>query len=109
MFTDRGISVWSDQWEIKPGESIPAASGLQECDIFMLMWSAAAKASRWVDTELRAAICKRVDTALRLIPIMIDETPLPLFVADYREFRLEKADDIDGIVREICRTRRRLT
>jgi hypothetical protein len=105
MFTDRGISVWFDQWEIKPGESITGGieKGLQECDVFLLMWSAAAKASKWVDTELRAAIRKRVDdTAVRLIPILIDDTPLPLLVADYRGLRLEKADDLEGIVREIC-------
>jgi hypothetical protein len=70
MFTDRGIGVWFDQWEIKPGDSITGgiAKGIEECDVFMLMWSAAAKASKWVDTELRAGIRKRVDdTGFRLI------------------------------------------
>ena len=74
-----GLRVWFDEWEIKPGESITGGieKGLQECDVFLLMWSAAAKASKWVDTELRAAIRKRVEDAqLRLVPIMVDNTPL---------------------------------
>lgn len=105
LFADRGVSFWFDEYEIKPGESIIGGieKGLQECDVFLLMWSAAAKASKWVDTELRAVIRKRVDdTAVRLIPIIIDGTPLPLLVADYRGFRLEKADDLGKIVRELC-------
>jgi len=105
MFTDRGIGVWFDQWEIKPGDSITGGigKGIEECDVFMLMWSAAAKASKWVDTELRAAIRKRVDdTGFRLIPIMIDDTVLPALVADYRGFPLKKVSDIEGIVREFC-------
>jgi hypothetical protein len=69
----------------------------------MLMWSSAAKASKWVDTELRAAIRRRVDdTDFRLIPIMIDDTAPPALVADYRGFPLKKASDMDGIVREFC-------
>ncbi len=69
----------------------------------MLMWSAAAKASKWVDTELRAAIRKRVDdTGFRLIPIMIDDTTLPALVADYRGFPLKKVSDIEAIVRAFC-------
>jgi hypothetical protein len=51
------------------------------------MWSAAAKASKWVDAELRRRYAResaRVDDkAIRLIPIMIDDTPLSVLVADY--------------------------
>src|SRR5258708_34083788 len=69
----------------------------------MLMWSAAAKASKWLDTELRSVIRKRVDdTGFRLIPIMIDDTALPALVAEYRGFPLKKVSDIEGIVRALC-------
>lgn len=105
MFSDRGIGVWFDQWEIKPGDSITGGigKGIEECDVFMLMWSVAAKASKWVDTELRSAIRKRVDdTGFRLIPIMIDDTALPALVAEYRGFPLKKVSDIEGIVRAFC-------
>jgi hypothetical protein len=57
------------------------------------------KASKWVDTELSAAIRKRVDdTGFRLIPIMIDDSTLPALVADYRGFLLKKVSDMEGIV-----------
>jgi hypothetical protein len=80
LFADRGISFWFDEYEIKPGESITGGigKGIEECDVFLLMWSAAAKASKWVDTEMRAAIRKRVDeTSFCLIPSMLDDTALP--------------------------------
>jgi hypothetical protein len=105
LFTDRGVSVWFDKWEIKAGESITGGigKGIEECDVFVLMWSAAAKASRWVDTETRAAIRKRVDDIkFRLIPVMLDDTALPTLVADYRGFTLDKASGLEDIVREIC-------
>src|SRR6266852_5776895 len=61
------------------------------------------RASKWVDTELRAAIRKRVDdTGFRLIPIMIDDTELPALVAEYRGFPLKKVSDMEGIVRAFC-------
>jgi hypothetical protein len=105
LFADRGISFWFDEYEIEPGESITGGigKGIEECDVFLLMWSAAAKASKWVDTEMRAAIRKRVDqTSFRLIPLMLDDTALPALVADYRGFVLQRADDLGNIVREIC-------
>ena len=58
LFTERGIGVWFDEWQIKPGESITGGfgKGIEECNVFVLLWSAAAKGSRWVDTDVRAAI-----------------------------------------------------
>jgi hypothetical protein len=105
LLADRGISVWFDQWEIKAGESIIGGigKGIEECDVFVLLWSAAAKSSRWVDTEMRAAIRKRVDhEAFQVVPVMLDGTALPLLVADYRGFALSNVSDMEGIVREIC-------
>lgn len=105
LFTDRGIGVWFDKWEIKAGESISGGigKGLEECDVFILLWSAAAKSSRWVDTEMRAAIRKRVnDEAFRVVPIMLDGTALPALVADYRGFTVSKISDLENIAREIC-------
>jgi len=105
MFTDRGVSVWFDSWEIKPGESITGGigKGIEDCNVFLLLWSAAAHGSRWVETEVRAAVRKGVDdTGFRVIPIMLDATKLPALVADSRGFRLERAEDLPGIVREIC-------
>ena len=105
MFADRGIDVWFDKWEIKAGESITGGigKGIEECDVFVLLWSAAAKGSGWVETEMRAAIRKRVDDhAFRMVPVMLDGTALPPLLADYRGFTLRNISDLENIVREIC-------
>jgi hypothetical protein len=102
---ERGIDVWFDEWQLRPGDSITGGieTGIGECDTFVILWSASAKASRWVGTELRAAVRHRVDDeALRVIPIFIDDTPLPALVADYRGFQLRTLTDLTSIAREIA-------
>lgn len=83
-------TVWFDEWHIAPGESIVSGieSGLGRCEIFVLLWSNNARSSSWVSMELRAYIRRRVDDeTLRIVPLMLDETPLPLLVAEYRGFK----------------------
>ncbi len=86
---EQGIGVWFDEWEIRPGDSIIGGleAGLSDSDVFMLVWSAHASASKWVGTEIRAYLTRRVaDDSLRVIPILLDATPLPILVAEYRGF-----------------------
>jgi hypothetical protein len=102
---ERGVDVWFDEWQLRPGDSITGGieTGIGECAAFVILWSSSAKASRWVGTELRAALRRRVDDeALRVIPILIDDTPLPTLVADYRGFQLRTLSDLTSIAREIA-------
>jgi hypothetical protein len=102
---ERGIDVWFDQWEVRPGESITGGidKGITDCDVFVLIWSGAARQSRWVDTEVRAAVRKRVDNdSFRLVPIMLDNTALPTLVADHRSFVLNDIVDLENIAKEIA-------
>lgn len=101
---EQGIDVWFDDWELRPGDSIVGGieSGLSECNVFVLVWSRAASNSRWVGTEVRAYIRRRVDEhSLRIIPIMLDHTPLPVLVADYRGFVLRDLKNLHDIAAEI--------
>jgi hypothetical protein len=84
-----GCRAWFDEWENKPGESIVGGIelGLGEADVFVLCWSASAAQSNWVGTEVRATLRRRVDDAtLRIVPLLLDDTPLPALVAEYSGF-----------------------
>ena len=101
---ERGTGVWFDEWEIHPGDSIVGGieSGLLSANIFVLFWSNKAAKSKWVGDELRAFIHRSIsDNSLKIIPLMVDETPLPPLVADYRGFKVKKDDSFYQIAEEI--------
>lgn len=101
---EQGVGVWFDAWAIRPGDSITGGieEGLTGSDVLVLVWSAAAHASNWVGTEIRAYLRRRVDdNSLRIVPVMLDDTPLPTLVADYRGFRLESDAELEAVAAEI--------
>jgi predicted RNA-binding Zn-ribbon protein involved in translation (DUF1610 family) len=101
---EQGVSVWFDEWDVRPGDSIidGIEHGLRDADIFVLFWSAPAATSHWVGTEVRAYLRRRVDNGtLRIIPMMLDDTPLPVLVAEYRGFRIQKDADLRIAATEI--------
>lgn len=68
---EHGEDVWFDEWDIRPGESIVGGieKGITECDVFVIVWSESAAKSKWVGTELRAIVRRRVDVEnLRIVP-----------------------------------------
>lgn len=89
---EQGANVWFDEWQLRPGDSITGGieAGLSSADVFVLVWSNDASLSRWVGTEVRAYLRRRVDDeSLRIVPVMLDDTPLPTLVADYRGFAFD--------------------
>ncbi|HEY0152954.1 MAG TPA: toll/interleukin-1 receptor domain-containing protein [Longimicrobium sp.] len=38
---ERGIDVWFDEWQLRPGDSITGGieTGIGECDTFVTLWS----------------------------------------------------------------------
>ena len=106
---EQGVNVWFDEWAIRPGDSITGGieTGLSEADVFVLVWSANAKKSNWVGTEVRAYLRRRVDDqTLRIVPVMIDSTPLPALVADYKGFSMTDGKTMEDIASEITGTPR---
>lgn len=82
-----GIDVWFDEWEIQAGDSIPGKlnEGLAAFDAFVLLWSAAADRSNWVRQELHSAIMRALKhSSAKIIPCLLDDTPLPPLIADRR-------------------------
>lgn len=94
-----GIDVWFDEWELQAGDSIPGKlnSGLEAFDAFILLWSANASRSNWVRQELYSAIMLAMsDGTSKIIPCMLDETPLPAIISDRK--RIDFSDPKEGIL-----------
>jgi hypothetical protein len=101
---EQGVNVWFDEWSLQPGDSITGGieQGLSQADVFVLVWSVDARASNWVGTELRAYLRRRVDDDnLRIVPVMVDTTPLPALVADYKGFKVQPDTGMGQIAFEI--------
>lgn len=99
-----GQSVWYDEWNLKPGDSLIGGieNGLAEARVFVIFWSYDAAASNWVGTEMRAYLRRRVDdNTLRIIPIMVDDTPLPALLADYLGFKVRSKKAIAEVAARI--------
>jgi hypothetical protein len=79
--------------------------GLRDADVFILFWSANAAASHWVGTELSAYLQRRIeDDTLRIIPMMLDETKLPVLVAHYLGFRITDDNTLQQAAERITGT-----
>lgn len=101
------MNAWFDEWEISAGDSIveKIESGLQDCSHFLILWSMNSSKSNWVRRELSAALMQAIgDNRLRVIPIVIDDTPLPPLIADLRYVRYEGGTEHDRaeIVRAVA-------
>jgi hypothetical protein len=85
-----GVDVWFDEWEIAAGDSITEAinSGLAGATHLLIVWSANASKANWVRRELAAALNRSIATGTpKIIPIILDETPLPELLRDIRYLR----------------------
>lgn len=104
LLIKQGINVWFDEWDIGPGESIVGGieQGITDANVFVLLWSAKANASNWVDIEVKAFLRRRVENeGLKIVPLMIDSTQLPALVADYRGFDLSSGTSLEEVVIEL--------
>ena len=74
-----GLRVWFDEWEIRPGDSIPSKieDGLERYRVLVLCMSANAFGSDWAQLEsgtfrFRDALNKE----RRFLPLRLDDTPI---------------------------------
>ncbi|MFJ8399192.1 toll/interleukin-1 receptor domain-containing protein [Streptomyces microflavus] len=98
-----GVDVWLDSWEIQPGDSIPGKvnEALGVVDTVMVFWSANAAASAWVNTEWHTALTRRLSSGdVRLIPVRLDQTPLPPLLQPLMWVSLADGD-VDRATREL--------
>lgn len=100
------INVWFDEWKISAGDSITEEinNGLKGCSHFLILWSENAATSDWVRRKLNSTLSKAIQTGIpKVIPIILDDTPLPALIADIMYIRFEGGTEKDrsNIVRAV--------
>ncbi len=93
-----GINVWFDEWSISAGDSIveQISGGLKDCTHLIIIWSRHANTSNWVRRELSGAIARAIsDGSPRIIPVVVDDTPLPALIADLAYLRWKGGSELD--------------
>jgi hypothetical protein len=95
-----GHTVLVSGEHLKPGDPIFSwiDANLARADFMILCWSAEARASQWVGAELDAVRQLNIETGSnRLIPLMLDDTPLPLTVRTLKRIELASASALDEL------------
>lgn len=73
------LQVWFDEWEMRPGDSIPAKieEGLEQSRVLVLCMSAHAFGSDWAQLEAGTFRFRDpLNKGRRFIPLRLDETPV---------------------------------
>jgi hypothetical protein len=83
MLARCGISFFQDILELQPGERWERKlyEQIDQCDVFMLFWSAAAKDSEWVRKEAEYALSRKgtaESAPPEIVPIPLEGPPIPL-------------------------------
>lgn len=79
-----GVRLFRDVERIRPGESITTRlhQVMTLVDSAVVIVSRFSQESEWVDRELRQLVARRETAGLTLLPILLDDVPLPELVAD---------------------------
>ena len=81
-----GLRVWFDEWEIKPGDSIPSKieEGLERSRVLVLCMSANAFGSEWAQLESQTFRFRDpLNKERRFIPLRLDDTPIKGSLAQF--------------------------
>jgi len=94
LFKNR-VHVWVDRWELKVGDSIlrKIESAIQDADALLVVLSKASVESEWCKKELTAGLIRELEAkAVFVLPIVVDDCDIPLFLKDklYADFRKDK-------------------
>jgi hypothetical protein len=101
-----------DEWEVTPGDSFVKwmEKTLSESKFLILVWSKNAAESEWVKTEWSSVFPRLVnDSTIKIIPIRLDDEPLPELLRDlvYVRFEENLLNPIKEIVKAVYGPSRR--
>ncbi|MEU6373919.1 toll/interleukin-1 receptor domain-containing protein [Streptomyces sp. NPDC046909] len=86
-----GLDVWLDQWEMAGGRLVASQlqEGLTNADAVVAVVSQHWVDSGWCGEEFAAAMTGAVEQGKRLIPVVVGDVDLPVFIASrlYVDFR----------------------
>src|SRR5260370_6739593 len=74
-----GLRVWLDEWELKPGDSVPKKidDGLEQSRVLVLCMSAQAFGSDWATLESQTFRFRDpLNKERRFIPLRLDDAPI---------------------------------
>ena len=98
----RGVDVWLDDWQLKPGDALTTAISLavEQHDFVIVILSRASLASDWVGKEMKLATKRASRKALaRLVPVLLERKAaarLPRILRDtkYVDFSVQKKFEV---------------
>jgi small GTP-binding protein len=104
-----GLRVWLDDWEIRPGDSIPAKldEGLEQSRVLVFCMSANAFGSDWAQLESGTFRFRDpLNKERRFIPLRLDDSPVKGSLAQFLYINWRPADSEQEYVKllEACRS-----
>ena len=104
-----GLRVWFDEWEIRPGDSIPHKidQGLEQSRVLVLCMSANAFGSDWAQLEAGTFRFRDpLNEERRFIPLRLDDAPIKGSVAQflYIDWRPQDREQVYPKLLGACQT-----
>ena len=93
----RGADVWSDQFELQPGNSIVEAvrDAVRSSDYILVLLSPRSVKSAWVQNELSSAYALDLEArGIGILPVVVEHCPVPPLLAQ-RQW-IDLSDDFDA-------------
>jgi len=97
-----GHEVWYDKWSLRVGDNLiqKINEGLKETDALIVIVSKHALRSKWVMHEFSAiALGDLSSRKSRVIPVLVDKSPVPQYLARY--VYVDLTTDVDGGIQRI--------
>src|SRR5579872_945815 len=109
-----GLRVWLDDWEIRPGDSIPSKieEGLDCSRVLVLFMSAHAFDSDWAQLESGTFRFRDpLNKERRFIPLRLDDAPIKGSLAQFLYIDWRRHDHEEAYIKllEACRSRAKLS
>ncbi|MGD2174335.1 MAG: tetratricopeptide repeat protein [Candidatus Brocadiaceae bacterium] len=82
MLSGVGIRCFQDVLNLEPGDlwEEKLYDYINRCDLFLLFWSSSARASEWVEREVKCALERKAGDRLNppdIVPVIIEGPPIP--------------------------------